>query len=130
MKYLSSDVAKKSPDGFAVVAVFLKVTSTPNAGLEPVVKMLSHIGYKGKRHTLSLNLDKIIPWKLAPFYRYEGSLTTPPCTENVVWIVVKNPMSVSLSQYKAFVKSMSWDSYSYRPLQPLNGRKVFYCDGE
>ncbi|XP_078393784.1 carbonic anhydrase-like [Cetorhinus maximus] len=128
IKYLNSDQAMKSPEGLAVIAVFFKVTSSLNAALDPIIKMLPHVGYMGKTRTLSLNLDKIIPWKLAPFYRYEGSLTTPPCTENVIWTVIERPMSMSISQYKTLVNTLNWDRNSYRPVQHLNGRKVTYCE--
>ena len=56
------------------------------------------------------------------YYRYNGSLTTPPCTEGVIWIVMKSPMTASKSQITAFKKVMRHDNN--RPLQPLNGRIV------
>ncbi|XP_072420635.1 carbonic anhydrase 14-like [Chiloscyllium punctatum] len=119
----------RSRRGIAVIAIFFKVTSTSNPALDPIVKTLPHVRFKGQRRTVALNLDKIIPWKLCPFYRYEGSLTTPPCTENVIWTVIERPSSMSVSQYKVFVKSLSWDYNTFRPVQPLNRRKVTYCKG-
>ncbi|XP_067864848.1 carbonic anhydrase 2-like [Heterodontus francisci] len=128
IKYRSSEVAVKSPEGLSVLAVFFKVTSRSNPALDPIVKLLPHVGYKGQTRTLSLNLDKIIPWEIETFYRYKGSLTTPPCTENVIWTVVKKPMHMCISQYKTFVNTLTWDSNIYRPVQPLNGRKVAVYD--
>jgi carbonic anhydrase len=54
--------------------------------------------------------------------RFNGSLTTPPCSEGVVWIVMKAPGTVSQAQVKSFAKTMHHDNN--RPLQRLNGRIV------
>jgi carbonic anhydrase len=50
-----------------------------------------------------------------------GSLTTPPCSEEVRWHVLKTPVEVSKDQLKAFTKLYKMNA---RPVQPLNGRKV------
>jgi carbonic anhydrase len=54
-------------------------------------------------------------------YRYTGSLTTPPCTEGVRWIVFRQPIELSREQILAFVHR--YDGIN-RPLQPLNGRII------
>lgn len=56
------------------------------------------------------------------YYRYSGSLTTPPCSEGVIWIVMKQPIEISKSQIQAFVTSLK--GQNNRPLQPLNGRQI------
>jgi len=56
------------------------------------------------------------------YYAYNGSLTTPPCTEGVRWFVFKQPISVSLDQVKQLQRLMPLNNY--RDEQPLNGRKV------
>lgn len=56
------------------------------------------------------------------YVRYNGSLTTPPCTEGVTWIVLKQVMSVSKEQADAFRKLMKHPNN--RPVQPLNGRVI------
>lgn len=56
------------------------------------------------------------------FYTYKGSLTTPPCSETVTWLVMKEPMTVSKSQvenFKALVHGIT-----NRPVQPLYGRVI------
>ena len=55
-------------------------------------------------------------------YRYDGSLTTPPCTEGVKWIVLTMPAEMSESQIAAFKAIIHGNN---RPVQPLNGRKLF-----
>jgi carbonic anhydrase len=55
------------------------------------------------------------------YYTFPGSLTTPPCTENVTWYVMVDPMTVSKAQIEKFAKLYPNDE---RPLQPLYGRVV------
>jgi carbonic anhydrase len=60
------------------------------------------------------------------YFRYYGSLTTPPCTENVVWSILGKVRQISKDQV-ALLDSMLPSDHSARPAQPLNGRVVqFY----
>ena len=54
-------------------------------------------------------------------YRYNGSLTTPPCSEGVKWIVLTTPVEMSESQIAAFKAIIDGNN---RPVQPLNGREL------
>lgn len=56
------------------------------------------------------------------YYRFNGSLTTPPCSEGVAWIVMKAPDTVSQEQVETFAYTMRHDNN--RPVQQLNGRIV------
>jgi carbonic anhydrase len=56
------------------------------------------------------------------YYRYNGSLTTPPCTEGVRWLVMKQPMSVSKQQIEQFTTTLGFTNN--RPVQPVNARPV------
>lgn len=60
---------------------------------------------------------------------YEGSLTTPPCTENVRWVVLLDHVTVSAQQVLDLMAVGSggkdWEQ-TQRPLQPLNKRKIEY----
>ena len=56
------------------------------------------------------------------YYRFNGSLTTPPCTEGVRWIVLKDIQQASRQQIEAFSKLM--EHPNNRPVQPQNARVV------
>jgi carbonic anhydrase len=56
------------------------------------------------------------------YYRYNGSLTTPPCSEGVRWIVMKAPMTVSREQISAFTSTLGFANN--RPIQAVNARSV------
>ncbi|XP_048322052.2 alpha carbonic anhydrase 4 [Ziziphus jujuba] len=59
------------------------------------------------------------------YYRYLGSLTTPPCTEGVVWTVFRHVRTVSWEQVQALKDAIEYGFESNaRPTQPLNGRPV------
>lgn len=55
------------------------------------------------------------------FYRYDGSLTTPGCTENVTWIVMQDQLIMSSDQISALRAIMG---LNFRPTQPVNGRVI------
>jgi len=74
------------------------------------------------RHIENLNLDmgdlRPIPSR---YYRYEGSLTTPPCSEGVHWIVMAEKRQMSTKQM-SFIVSHLHDNN--RPVQPIGNRKI------
>jgi carbonic anhydrase len=55
------------------------------------------------------------------YYTFAGSLTTPPCSEDVTWFVLKTPVQLSSEQIARFEKLYPMNA---RPVQPLNGRDV------
>ena len=56
------------------------------------------------------------------YYNFEGSLTTPPCTEGVNWIIFKNQETVSKEQVEKFTQTLGFENN--RPIQDTNGRKI------
>ncbi|GMY25238.1 alpha carbonic anhydrase 1, chloroplastic [Fagus crenata] len=63
------------------------------------------------------------------YYRYVGSLTTPPCTENVLWNILGKVRSISKEQVEALQAPLySTCKKNARPAQPLNGRQIELYD--
>ncbi len=77
----------------------------------------------GDKHAISadINAMELLP-KDKAYYRFNGSLTTPPCTEGVRWFVMKQPVTISEQQVKAFEQVMH--NGNNRPVQPANARPV------
>jgi carbonic anhydrase len=67
---------------------------------------------------VKLNPAALIPKSLG-YYSFEGSLTTPPCTEGVAFYILKTPAALSKDQVQAFPFKVN-----ARPVQPLNGREI------
>jgi len=67
-----------------------------------------------------LNLTELLPTDQR-YYQFMGSLTTPPCSEGVLWMVMKQPVTLSKGQYKLFTQLYPNNA---RPVQPINGRPV------
>jgi len=101
----------------AVIALMFK-EGRKNYNFEKIVKNLP-TDYNHK-HNFHLNITKLLPKNL-DYYRFNGSLTTPPCTEGVRWIVLKTPVEISKKQIKEFHHILHNNN---RPIQPVNSRII------
>jgi carbonic anhydrase len=112
-------VHRNADGGLAVVAVMFK-QGKANAALKPVFGGMP--GAAGEKKPLAGGFDagQLLPQSRG-YYRFMGSLTTPPCSEGVRWQVLKQPVEVSKAQIDAFRKLYR---HNARPVQSLNGRKI------
>uniref|UniRef100_A0A4W5LGD0 Carbonic anhydrase XII n=1 Tax=Hucho hucho TaxID=62062 RepID=A0A4W5LGD0_9TELE len=78
-KYPNISVAADKSDGLAVLGVLIEVSRVP-----------------------AFNIRSLLPTLLDEYYRYDGSLTTPPCYPSVLWTVFKNPVTISLKQVSPY----------------------------
>jgi carbonic anhydrase len=78
-----------------------------------------------KELNIPFDISSILPENKS-YFNYSGSLTTPPCSEKVNWIILKNPITISLSQVKIIQNIMPLNNY--RNEQPLNSRIVKVLD--
>ena len=78
---------------------------------------------KGDQSVLpaGLNVKALLP-TLRSHYAFNGSLTTPPCSEGVRWLVIRQPATASKAQVESFAKTIGEDNN--RPVQPVNARAV------
>jgi len=117
---LVAHLVHKSAEGkLAVVAVLFK-QGRENAALRPVFAKFP--AKEGDKRALDGTLDvtALLPADHG-YYAFAGSLTTPPCSEEVRWQVLKTPVDISSAQLASFRKLYAMNA---RPVQPLNGRPV------
>ncbi|CAF0825120.1 unnamed protein product [Adineta steineri] len=71
----------------------------------------------------NLNFRSLIGDNLADFWRYQGSLTTPPCSEGVIWTIFKQPIVFLETQFRTLRDNIYFEDY--RGPQPLYNRTVY-----
>lgn len=104
----------------AVVAVMFEA-GRANAALSQAWQVLPTKAGETRALKVPLSAEPLLPIQ-RDYYRFSGSLTTPPCSEGVRWLVMKQPVQVSQAQIDAFKAVMHHPNN--RPVQPLNGRQV------
>ncbi len=111
-------VHKHSDDDYAVLGIFF----IQGAEDQLFARYLDSIPEQVGSYTSSQTIDlkELFPSDRS-YYHYEGSLTTPPCSEVVRWYVLKTPVEASAEQLKRFADILN---NNYRPVQPLNDRVV------
>ncbi len=111
----------KSADGrLAVVAVLIE-EGAHNAAFDPVwANLPKQKGVETHLEHVLVDMDDLLPADRST-YRYEGSLTTPPCSEGVMWMIFRTPVQLSPEQVATFRAVMLGNN---RPVQALHGRKV------
>ncbi|MGY5369525.1 carbonic anhydrase [Enterobacter oligotrophicus] len=111
----------KNASGELVVVAVMFDKGAANSELEKLWGVMPGKVDQNVTITPNLDLNKLLP-ETKTFWRFSGSLTTPPCSEGVTWIVLKEPMSVSAKQLEKFTHTMHHDNN--RPVQSLHGRLV------
>ena len=112
-------VHKSDAGKLAVIAVLFK-KGKKNPSLEKVFAAMPGKADGKAELAGGVNATDLLPAKRA-YWAFEGSLTTPPCSEDVQWQVLKDPVELSKDQLAAFKKLYPMNA---RPVQPLNGRSL------
>ncbi|TKC82975.1 carbonic anhydrase family protein [Trinickia terrae] len=109
-----------------VVAVQFVVGDTPNPVLGALLDDIPmNPGEEKTDNALLVNPLGLLPATKSGYYTYSGSLTTPPCSEGVTWIELKEPVTISRAQLEAM---RGFYDHNQRPVQPLNGREILEVD--
>jgi carbonic anhydrase len=112
-------VHKAPTGGLAVLGVMIS-KGAANTALEPVWKVMPDKAGAKVAMDQPLNPVTLLPTD-STTYRYAGSLTTPPCSEVVSWVVYRQAVTASDEQIKRFAALFPNNA---RPVQPLNRRKL------
>jgi carbonic anhydrase len=113
-------VHKNAAGGLAVIGVLLEA-GAENTAYAPIFTHLA--ATEGKPTALAgtmIDANAMLPMERT-YWRYNGSLTTPPCTEKVKWLVMNTPVRISDAQIAAFTAIIKNNE---RPVQPLNARQL------
>lgn len=111
-------VHKSASNKLLVIAVFVR-EGAAHLGLAP---LLTHLPTGDEHVNAMLDVATLLPSQRA-YVEYAGSLTTPPCTENVTWVVMTNPITASRAQIDSFAAMFP---HNNRPTMPLHARHVVH----
>lgn len=105
----------RAEDGtLGVLAVFLALGDEDNAAIDKIWTAAS------AQDSIVFSAAGLLPESL-DYYKYEGSLTTPPCSENVTWHILKSPVTISPAQLSDFQALFPMNA---RGLQPIHERVI------
>ena len=118
---LEAHFVHATKDGrLAVVAVLYELGEKNDVLDKIFAAMPKEANHKAPLDISSKMIDELLP-KDKDYYYFSGSLTTPPCSENVKWMVLKSYQTLSKDQLKQFTDVIEGNN---RPVQPINARKV------
>lgn len=112
-------VHANSHDELAVISVFYQAGLREESALQHVLSDLPSNGEAVQPDT-QISLNSLLP-RLRSYYRFSGSLTTPPCSEGVRWFVLKDKQTVGQQELEVLQGAMGNNA---RPTQPAHARKV------
>lgn len=104
-----------------VVGLLVEKGAANNKLADLVLQNLPTEKKKEQSRTVMINMNDVLPAGKG-YYNYIGSLTTPPCSMGLQWIVMKDRLQLSASQISSF--EQLYDD-NYRPVQQLNNRVVY-----
>lgn len=109
----------------AVVGVMLSEGAADNQAYAAVFKAMPADAGEPQALSSPLALDALLPESRA-YYTYQGSLTTPPCSEIVRWLLLDTPVELSADQIAAYTAIYDGNA---RPVQPLGRRDLLRDSG-
>lgn len=112
-------VHKDAEGRLAVVAVLIE-SGSPHGLVQTVWNNLPLEKNDPLVPTITLDVNQLLPQR-REYFTYMGSLTTPPCSEGVLWIVMKEPIQISAQQIAIFARLYPMNA---RPIQPNSGRLI------
>lgn len=118
---MENHLVHKSADGkrLAVVGVLIEA-GAENAAYNDIFAKMPKKAHEKADLGPAVDLLGLLP-KGRLYYTYPGSLTTPPCSEVVTWLVLKSPIQLPQGRIDAFKGIVN---HNARPVQPVNGRKI------
>ncbi|XP_028986426.1 carbonic anhydrase 14 isoform X4 [Betta splendens] len=134
--YPSVSTAMTQRDGLVVLGVLIVTGEETNVAFNNILNYLSRVRHADQKVSIpAFDIQSLLPTDLGSYYRYNGSLTTPPCYQSVAWIVFNERVQISKAQLlkmeTLLYSTRAEDEFrillqdNYRVTQPLNHRVVF-----
>lgn len=133
-KYQSFEIASSKPDGLAVLGFLLEIDDTVTVKRATrYIKLFKNVRQPYREDVDvdtkdQISVAEIIGPEPIYVYNYQGSLTTPPCTENVNWMIATRTLKITGSELEEMKKVRFNDGLTilnnFRPVQHLWGRRI------
>ena len=120
VKPLEIHFVHQAADGERAVLGALVRAGRENAEFGLLAEAFPQLAGEVARVETPIDLQRLLPASRRA-YRYPGSLTTPPCTEGIRWMVLAKPIQISEHQLEKLRETVEGNA---RPAQPLNGRPL------
>ncbi|XP_056902067.1 carbonic anhydrase 14 isoform X1 [Takifugu flavidus] len=133
--YPNMSAAMTQRDGLAVLAILIVTGEETNPAYDSILNYLSRVRHADQKVNIpAFDIQSLLPKDLRRYYRYNGSLTTPPCHQSVTWTLFHERVQISKAQLlkmeTTLYSSRSADADkmllqdNFRSPQPLNHRVV------
>eukprot|EP00071_Canis_lupus_P035187 XP_022268744.1 carbonic anhydrase 12 isoform X3 [Canis lupus familiaris] len=133
--YPNASAASNKSEGLAVLAVLIEMGSF-NPSYDKIFRHLQDVRYKGQEVLIpGFSIEELLPERPEEYYRYKGSLTTPPCHPTVLWTVFRNPVQISQEQLLALETALYYTYVddpspremvnNFRRVQKFDERQVY-----
>lgn len=114
-------IVHKNVEGQLAVVGILLAEGAENSAFAPFINNLPAEKSDVQDAGVTIDANEFLPTVQTTF-RYSGSLTTPPCSEGVNWLVMTNPVELSSEQLSKLEKL--FEHANNRPVQPINDRSL------